>query len=65
MKRVNLISGGKTSAYIAANYVADFYVFALVRIEDNKSKFKDKKIRQQVEDRIQAPFIATAEDDTQ
>ena len=64
MKTVNLISGGKTSAYIAANYVADFYVFALVRIEDNKSKFKDKKIRQQVEDRIQAPFIATAEDDT-
>mgnify|MGYP003122244627 FL=1 len=64
MKTVNLISGGKTSAYISANYLADFYVFALVRIEDNKSKFKDKKIRKQVEDKIQAPFIATAEDDT-
>jgi len=63
MKTVNLISGGKTSAYISANYGSDYNVFALVRIEDNKSKFKDKKIRQEVEDRIQAPFIATAEDD--
>ena len=64
MKKVNLISGGQTSAYIAANYLADFNVFALVRIEHNKSKFKDEKIRLQIEDRIQAPFIATAEDDT-
>ena len=62
--KVNSISGGKTSAYIAANYKADYNVFALVRIESNASKFKDKKIRQEVEDRIQAPFIATAEDDT-
>lgn len=64
MKTVNLISGGKTSAYISANYESDYNVFALVRIEDNKSKFKDKKIRREVEDRIQMPFIATAEDDT-
>lgn len=63
MKTVNLISGGKTSAYISANYESDYNVFALVRIEDNKSKFKDKKIRREVEDRIQMPFIATAEDD--
>jgi len=62
--KVNLISGGKTSAYIAANYKSDYNVFSLVRIEDNNSKFPDKKIRQEVEDRIQAPFIATAEDDT-
>ena len=64
MKTVNLISGGKTSAYISANYESDYNVFALVRIEDNKSKFKDKKIRREVEDRIQMPFVATAEDDT-
>ena len=63
MKTVNLISGGKTSAYIAANYRADYNVFSLVRIEHNKSKFKDEKIRKLVEDKIQAPFIATAEDD--
>tara|TARA_R100000951_G_C2598369_1_gene167374 strand:+ start:39 stop:884 length:846 start_codon:yes stop_codon:yes gene_type:complete len=63
MKTVNLISGGKTSAYISANYKSDYNVFALVRIEDSKSKFKDKRIRQEVEDRIEAPFIATAEDD--
>jgi hypothetical protein len=63
MKKINLISGGKTSAYIAANYKSDYNVFSLVRIEHNKSKFKDEKIRKEIEDRIQAPFIATAEDD--
>jgi len=36
----------------------------LVRIEDENCRFKDEKIRKEVEDRIQAPFIATAEDDT-
>jgi len=64
MKTINSLSGGKTSSYIAANYPADYDVFALVRIEDEKSKFPDAKIRKEVEDRIQAPFIGTAEDDT-
>ena len=63
MKTVNTISGGKTSAYIAAHYPANYNVFALVRIEDKNCLFSDKKIRQIVEDRIQAPFIGTAEDD--
>jgi hypothetical protein len=63
MKTVNSLSGGKTSSYIAANYPADYDVFALVRIEDENCRFKDEKIRKEVEDRIQAPFIATAEDD--
>jgi hypothetical protein len=63
MKKVNSLSGGKTSSYIAAHYPADHDIFALVRIEDERARFKDEKIRQEVEDRIQAPFIATAEDD--
>tara|TARA_R100000426_G_scaffold83934_1_gene62825 strand:- start:42 stop:887 length:846 start_codon:yes stop_codon:yes gene_type:complete len=63
MKKINLISGGKTSAFIASNYKSNYNVFSLVRIEHNKSKFKDEKIRKEVEDRIQAPFLATAEDD--
>ena len=63
MIKINSLSGGQTSSYIAAKHPADFNVFALVRIEDQKCKFPDKKIRQEVEDRIQAPFIATAEDD--
>ena len=63
IQTVNSLSGGKTSSYIAANYPADHDVFALVRIEHQASKFPDKKIRKEVEDRIQAPFIATAEDD--
>ena len=63
MKTVNTLSGGKTSSYVAANYTADHDVFALVRIEDQKCLFPDAKIRQEVEDRIQAPFIGTAEDD--
>jgi len=64
VKKVNTLSGGKTSSYIAANYPADYDVFALVRIEDNNCRFPDEKIRKEVEDRIQAPFIGTAEDDT-
>lgn len=64
MKTINSLSGGKTSSYIAANYPADYNIFALVRTNDMSSKFKDEKIRRLVEDRIQKPFIATAEDDT-
>jgi len=64
MKTVNSLSGGKTSSYIAANYPADYDIFSLVRIEDESCRFKDDKIRQVVEDRLQAPFIGTAEDDT-
>lgn len=60
---MNSLSGGKTSSYIAAHYPADFDVFSLVRIEDQNCRFKDEKIRKEIEDRIQAPFIATAEDD--
>ena len=64
MKTLNSLSGGKTSSYIAANYPADYDVFSLVRVEDKNCKFPDEKIRKEVEDRIQAPFIGTAEDDT-
>lgn len=60
---INTLSGGKTSSYIAAHYPADYDVFALVRIEDERCKFPDAKIRREVEDRIQAPFVGTAEDD--
>jgi hypothetical protein len=63
MKKVNSLSGGKTSSYIAANYPADYNVFSLVRVEDENCKFPDEKIRKEVEDRIQAPFIGTVEDD--
>jgi len=64
MKTVNSLSGGKTSSYIAANYPADYNVFSLVRVEDPNCKFKDEKVRQLVEDKLQAPFIGTVEDDT-
>lgn len=64
MKTVNSLSGGKTSSYIAANYPADYDVFALVRTDDKNCMYPDKKLRQEVEDRIQAPFIGTLEDDT-
>jgi hypothetical protein len=57
------VSGGRTSAYVAANYPSDYNLFALVRIEDPQCRFPDRKIAAEVEDRIQAPFIGTAEDD--
>lgn len=63
MKTVNSLSGGKTSSYIAANYKADYNVFALVRTNDNKCLFKDVKIRQEVSDRLGTEFIGTLEED--
>ena len=44
MKKVNSLSGGKTSSYMAVNYPADYNLFALVRIEDRKCTPKDKGI---------------------
>lgn len=63
MKTVDSLSGGQTSSYIAAKYPADYNLFALVRVQDPNCRFPDEKIRQEVEDRIQAPFIGTVEDD--
>jgi hypothetical protein len=60
---INSLSGGKTSSYIAAKYPADIDIFSLVRIEDERCAFTDKKLRQMVEDRIQKPFIGTIEQD--
>jgi hypothetical protein len=63
VKSCTSISGGRTSAYLAANYPTDYNVFALVRTDDANCKFPDEKLRQAVEDRIQKPFIGTLEDD--
>lgn len=63
MQTVTSVSGGKTSAYLSANYPADRYVFSLVRTNDESCKYKDRKLAQMVEDRIQKPFIGTLEDD--
>lgn len=64
MQTVTSISGGQSSAYVAANYPSDYFVFALVCIEDTNCTPKDKKLVQMVSDRIGKEFIATAEDDT-
>ena len=63
MKKVNSLSGGKTSSYIAANYPADYNVFALVRTQDKNCMFPDAKIRQEISDRLKTEFIGTLEDD--
>lgn len=64
MKTVNSLSGGKTSSYIAANYPADYNVFALVRTSDTNCLFPDAKIRQILSDKIGTEFIGTLEEDT-
>ena len=60
---VNSLSGGKTSSYMAANYPADYNVFALVRIEAKYCKPKDKSIVKFASDKLAIDFIATAESD--
>lgn len=64
MITVNSLSGGKTSSYIASNYKANYNVFALVRTSDKNCMFPDKKIRQEVSDKLGVEFIGTLEDDT-
>jgi len=63
MKTVNSLSGGKTSSYIAANYRADYNIFALVRTNDKKLLFPDSKVRKIVSDRIGFDFVGTLEMD--
>lgn len=63
MKTVNSLSGGKTSAYIAAKYPADYNIFALVRTNDPRVLFPDAKVRQIVSDKIGREFIGTLEED--
>ena len=63
MITVNSLSGGKTSSYIAANYPADYNVFALVRTNDKNCLFPDKKIRQIVSDKLGVDFVGTLEMD--
>lgn len=67
MITVNSISGGKTSAFVAAHFPADYNIFQLVRLNDPRAlwmKGKDEKTRQLISDRIGIEFIGTAEDDT-
>ena len=63
MKTCNSISGGKTSAYIAVNYPADYNVFSLVRTNDKNCLFPDAKLRQIVSDKLGVEFIGTLEED--
>lgn len=57
------VSGGMTSAYLAANYPTDYYIFSLVRSSNPKSMFNDLVLKRIVEDRIGMEFIGTLEDD--
>jgi len=63
MKTVTSVSGGRTSSYMALNYPTDYNIFSLVRIEDPLCAPSDKSIIRYVEDKIEKPFIATAESD--
>jgi len=69
MIKVNSISGGKTSSYIAVKYPADYNVFSLVCIDDKASAPKDPYVKKYVDKKLSeyteryGEFIATAEDD--
>lgn len=65
MKTINSISGGKTSAYMAVHYPADYDIFSCVLIDDPSCSPKDKGLVKAVSDKLGREFIATAErDDT-
>ena len=64
MTTVNSVSGGRSSAYLMANYPADYNLFSLIRINKPEAAPKDPWIKKYVESKIDEEFIATAEDDT-
>lgn len=66
MIKVNSVSGGQTSAFIMANFKADYNIFQLVRTDFKDClwmKGKDEKTRQLISDRIGMEFIGTMEED--
>ncbi len=63
MKTITPVSGGKSSAYVAANYKSDALIFSLVRTMDKNLQFPDKQLRKVVSDKINAEFVGTLEQD--
>lgn len=69
IKTVNSLSGGKSSAYLAVHYPADYEVFSLVCIDRKEAAPKDKAVVNYVNKKLEkfipefGEFIATAEDD--
>lgn len=69
MIKVNSLSGGKTSSYMAVHYPADYELFSLVCISEPKAAPKDKSLVDYVNQKLEkfilefGEFIATAEDD--
>lgn len=69
IKTVNSLSGGKSSAYLAMHFPADYEVFSLVCINNKEAAPKDLFIKNYVDTKLDkfvnefGNFIATAEDD--
>lgn len=68
MRRMNSISGGRTSAYMAVHFPADFNVFAAVCIDNQASKVKDKGLLIAIRSKLEryneryGEFIGSPED---
>lgn len=69
MIKVNSLSGGRTSSYLAVHYPADYDIFSVVCIDREDAAPKDPAIRKFAQEKLAAfndefgEFIATAEDD--
>lgn len=69
MIKVNSLSGGKTSSYLAVKYPADYNVFSLVCLDEPKCAPKDKSLALYANEKLSkfhgqyGEFIATSEDD--
>lgn len=69
MIKVNSLSGGRTSSYLAVHYPADRNVFSVVCIDDHRAIVKDPVVLAYSREKLSefdaefGEFIATAEDD--
>jgi len=61
MIKVNSISGGRTSGYMAIHYPADLNIFACVCIDYQKAAPKDPEVLKYCLAKLNGNFIASAE----
>ncbi len=69
IKTVNSLSAGESSSFMAVHYPADYEIFSVVCINDERSRLKDKAMVNYINTKLEkfipefGEFIATAEND--
>ena len=61
MEKINSVSFGKTSSFLALKYPAKYNVFSCVCIDDSKAAPKDPTVLRYAKEKLNGAFLASAE----